>query len=78
VLEDLELIQQIHQPDGCHAVYPVLEGHKHLLLCTGCGRMRVVDGNEGMSDYINNIEDQTGYRVEEHWLQLFGICRDCA
>jgi Fe2+ or Zn2+ uptake regulation protein len=78
MLEELDLIQQIHQPDGCHAVYPTLEGHKHLLICTCCGGMQIVEGNEGMSDYISNIEEQTGYRVDEHWLQLFGLCQDCA
>jgi Fe2+ or Zn2+ uptake regulation protein len=77
VLEDLELIQQIHQPDGCHAVFPILEGHKHLLFCTACGQMKVVDGNVSMSDYISNVEDQTGYQVKDHWLQLFGTCQDC-
>jgi Fe2+ or Zn2+ uptake regulation protein len=77
MLDDLGLIQTIHQPDGCHAIYPAIEGHNHLLICTGCGQMRVVEGNEGISDYINRIEEQTSYQVEEHWLQLFGVCQDC-
>ena len=77
-LDDLGLIQQIHQPGGCHAIYPVIEGHKHLLICTSCGNMRVVEGNEGISAYISRIEGETGYLVEEHWLQLFGICQTCS
>ena len=78
MLDDLGLIQQIHQPGGCHAICPAVEGHKHLLICTGCGQMRVVEGNENISEYINKIEDQTGYQVQEHWLQLFGTCQDCS
>ncbi len=77
-LDALGLIQQIHQPGGCHAIYPAIEGHKHLLICTSCGQMRVVEGNEGISAYISRIEGETGYLVEEHWLQLFGICRTCS
>lgn len=78
MMEDLGLIQQIHQPGGCHAVFPALEGHKHMLICSRCGGMQIVEGNEGMSDYIRDIEELTGYCVKEHWLQLFGICQDCA
>lgn len=78
MLDDLGLIQQIHQPSGCHAICPAVEGHKHLLICTSCGQMRVVEGNEAVSEYIRMIEEQTGYQVEEHLLQLFGICQNCS
>jgi Fe2+ or Zn2+ uptake regulation protein len=77
MLEDLGLIQTIHLPDGCHSIYPVVEGHKHLLICTGCNQTRVVDGNEGIAEYIDRIEEQTNYQVNEHWLQLFGVCQEC-
>ena len=77
MLDELGLIQTIHQPDGCHAIYPVAEGLKHLLICTDCGQMRVVECNEGISDYIHKIEEQTSYQVEDHWLQLFGVCQEC-
>ncbi len=78
MLDGLGLIQQIHQPGGCHAICPAFEGHKHLLICNRCGQMRVVEGNENITEYIRRIEDQTGYQVEEHWLQLFGLCQDCS
>ena len=78
MMDDLGLIQQIHQPGGCHAIWPALDGHQHLLICTGCGQMRIVEGNEGISDYIEKVEQLTGYQVDEHWLQLFGTCQDCS
>lgn len=78
MLSKLGLTQQIHQPGGCHAICPAVEGHKHLLICTSCGQMRVVEGNEEVSEYIKMIENQTGYQVDEHWLQLFGICQNCS
>jgi Fe2+ or Zn2+ uptake regulation protein len=77
MLDELGLIQQIHQPDGCHGIWPALEGHKHLLLCTNCNDMQVIEGNEEISDYINMIEEQTSYQVRDHWLQLFGLCTGC-
>ncbi len=78
MLDDLGLIQQIHQPGGCHAIWPAVEGHKHLLICSSCGQMRVIEGNEDIEDYINKIEEQTGYHVKDHWLQLFGTCQNCS
>jgi Fur family transcriptional regulator, ferric uptake regulator len=78
MMDELGLIQQIHQPGGCHAIWPALEGHQHLLICTRCGQMRIVDGNEDISAYLRDIEQQTGYQVDEHWLQLFGVCQDCS
>jgi Fur family ferric uptake transcriptional regulator len=76
-LEDLGLIQQIHQPGGCHGICPSLDGHKHLLLCTRCNQMRVIEGNEEIAEYISMIEKETGYKVDEHWLQFFGLCESC-
>ncbi|MEJ2412437.1 MAG: Fur family transcriptional regulator [Anaerolineales bacterium] len=78
MMDELGLIQQIHQPGGCHAIWPALDGHQHLLICTSCGKMRIVDGNEEITAYLSNIEQQTGYQVDEHWLQLFGVCQDCS
>ena len=78
MLEDLDLVQQVHQPDGCHGVWPVFKGHNHYLICRDCGRMEVIPGDEDIESYIRKVEDQTGYRIEEHWLQFFGLCGRCA
>jgi len=78
MLDNLGLIQQIHRPGGCHGIGPAVDGHKHLLLCRTCGKMQVIEGNEEIDDYINRIEKETGYQVDEHWLQLFGTCSACA
>jgi Fur family ferric uptake transcriptional regulator len=77
MLDDLGLIQQIHQPGGCHGFWPTQEGHKHYLICKDCGHMRVVEGSEKIEGYILAIEDKTGFQVEEHWLQFFGLCEGC-
>jgi len=39
--------------------------------------MKVIEGDEDITGYIDNIEKQTGYRVDDHWLQFFGTCRGC-
>ena len=78
MLDRLGLIQQIHQTEGCHGIWPTVDGHKHLLLCRNCGQMQVIEGNEEITEYISMIEKNTGYKVDEHWLQLFGICSGCS
>ena len=30
-----------------------------------------------MNALVNGIEEKTGYLVQEHWLQLVGICEEC-
>ena len=78
MLEELGLVQQVHQPDGCHGVWPVYKGHNHYLICQECGRMEVIPGDEDIDSYIHKVEAQTGYRIQEHWLQFFGLCSQCA
>jgi Fur family ferric uptake transcriptional regulator len=77
VLDKLGLIQQIHQDEGCHKIWPALDGHKHYLICRDCGHTRVIEGSQDMEEYINNIEEKTGYQIDEHWLQFFGLCEGC-
>ncbi len=77
VLADLDLIQQIHQGEGCHAYGPALSGHKHFLICTECRRMVAFPGTEDVEALFEKVEDHSGYEVKGHWLQLFGLCQEC-
>lgn len=77
ILDELALIQQIHQGEGCHAYGPALSGHKHFLICTECGRMVAFSGMEEVEALLQEVEDRSGYEVKGHWLQLFGLCQDC-
>jgi Fe2+ or Zn2+ uptake regulation protein len=75
-LEELRLIQRVHQPQGCQAFITLGEGHQHLLLCQRCGRASFFEGDE-LEDLIDSISQKTGYSIREHWLQLFGLCENC-
>jgi Fe2+ or Zn2+ uptake regulation protein len=37
-MEELGLVQRVHQPDGCHMYLPAARGHQHLLICQNCGK----------------------------------------
>jgi len=76
-LEELGLIARVHLPDGCHRYLPATQGHQHLLLCTCCGQVAYFAGDE-LGGLFQNVASDTGYAIEEHWLQLFGQCPECA
>lgn len=75
-LEELGLIQRVHMPDGCHRYLRATQGHQHLLLCTRCGQIEVFDGDD-ITTLTQRVENSTGYQIQDHWLQLFGLCPQC-
>ena len=75
-LEALHLIQRVHQSSGCQAFIASRAGHQHLLLCQRCGSITFFEGDD-LDPLIDSISRRTGYKIEEHWLQLFGLCQDC-
>jgi Fe2+ or Zn2+ uptake regulation protein len=75
-LEELHLIQRVHQPEGCQAFIPAGQGHQHLLLCQRCGRVTYFEG-DNLDGLIAGISEKTGYKIRDHWLQLFGLCQNC-
>ena len=77
-LEELGLIQRVHQPSNCQAFVAAARGHQHLLICESCGAVQYFSGeHEKMEALIEAVADDSGYRVHEHWLQLFGTCERC-
>ncbi len=75
-LEELHLVQRVHQPEGCQAFIAAGQGHQHLLLCQRCGRVTFFEGDD-LKQLIGSLSARTGYQIREHWLQLFGLCANC-
>jgi Fur family ferric uptake transcriptional regulator len=75
-LEELVLIQRLHQEGGCHRVLPAIQGHQHFMVCSSCGGL-VYFGGDNLGPLFEQIAGQTGYEIREHWLQLFGLCPAC-
>jgi Fur family ferric uptake transcriptional regulator len=75
-LEELDLIQRVHQPDGCNAYLPHANGHQHLIICQQCGKAEYFEGDD-MNAFFKRVAEEHGFTVKEHWLQLFGTCSDC-
>lgn len=75
-LEALGLVQRVHHPHGCQSFLPASHGHEHLLLCQKCGSAETFSG-DNLDPLIHKIAERTGYRIDQHWLQLFGLCAKC-
>ncbi len=75
-LEELDLIQQVHQPDGCEAYIAAVPGHQHLLICQGCGRTEYFRG-DNLDPLMERVGIESGFLIQDHWLQLFGLCSAC-
>lgn len=73
----LGLVERIHRTDGCHGYLLVGPGHRHTLVCRICGRAQVFTGCAALEELIQKLEANTGYRIEDHLLQLFGVCGAC-
>ena len=77
-LEELELVQRVHQPSGCQAFIAAFSGHQHMLICQGCGRVEFFSGEEdSIETLMSHVGEACGYQVQSHWLQLFGVCEHC-
>lgn len=76
MLEQLGLVERVHQPHGCHAYIASTAEHQHLLLCQNCGRAERFSG-DNLEPLFALVAQQSGYLICEHWLQLLGICPRC-
>ncbi len=76
VLVECGAIRRIHQSDGCHAYARASEGHAHHVICERCRSVVEFDYCD-LSDLLAAVQQRTGFRVEGHWLELFGACPNC-
>lgn len=76
VLVECGAIRRIHQSDGCHAYARASEGHAHHVICESCQKVVEFDGCD-LSELLAAVQRRTGFRVEGHWLELFGACPNC-
>ena len=77
-LEELRLLQRVHRPSGCQGFVAAFRGHQHLLICQACGQVEFFEGqHERLDGLIATWLQTSGFNIQEHWLQLFGLCANC-
>jgi Fe2+ or Zn2+ uptake regulation protein len=76
VLAELGLVERLDLPTGEHAFVACAAKHHHHIVCSSCGRSTEVADN-GFEAVAAAIERHSGYRVDTHRLELFGLCPAC-
>lgn len=76
VLADVRAVERLDLPTGEHAYVACEPAHHHHVVCSTCGASRDID-DAGWRAVVQDIERRTGYRVDDHRLELFGSCPDC-
>ncbi len=79
ILERIGVLHRLDSGDG-HSRYELNlaseEHYHHHLICTECGH--ISEFNDDLLETIETrIHDETGFRITDHCLRFFGICRDC-
>ncbi|MCK4317038.1 MAG: transcriptional repressor [Anaerolineae bacterium] len=77
LLAELGLVRRIHTEEGCHGYVSVAMGEAgHHLVCTSC-HQAVEFPCTGLEETLAEVERLTGFSIQEHWLELFGLCPAC-
>ena len=72
----LGVLERLDLPSGEHAYVPCEPVHHHHVVCSRCGRTTEVE-ECGMQAVADEVSRQTGYRVDSHRLELYGLCAAC-
>ena len=76
VLAEIGAVERLDLPSGEHAYVGCEPAHHHHVVCSRCGRTSEID-DAGLRSVVREVARQTGYRVDEHRLELFGLCPAC-
>lgn len=76
VLAELGAIERLDLPSGGHAYVGCEPIHHHHVVCSRCGRTSEVD-DAGLRTVVREVARQTGFRIDEHRLEMFGLCPAC-
>lgn len=56
--------------------YEIKKGDHHHLICTECRSVRDVE-DKYMEELVEEIHENTNFKVKNHSMEFFGICKNC-
>ncbi|MDP8905065.1 MAG: transcriptional repressor [Chloroflexota bacterium] len=72
----LGALERLDLPSGEHAYVACEPLHHHHVVCSRCGRTAEV-ADLGLPAVVDEVRARTGFRIDEHRLELYGLCPDC-
>ena len=76
LLSEQGFVRRIHTEEGCHGDATANHGHHHHLICRRCGAAVEFQGCD-LTQFLEQISLETGYTIEDHLLELVGVCSNC-
>lgn len=76
LLESVGAVERLDRPTGEHAYVACAAAHHHHVICARCDRSIEV-GDLGLGAVAREVTRRTGYRIDGHRLELFGLCPTC-
>ena len=73
---DLDLLSRVQDPAGKTYFVATRPGHAHPLICRGCRTIVEFDACD-LSVLEKLLTAQTGYTIESHRLEVYGLCPRC-
>jgi Fur family ferric uptake transcriptional regulator len=75
ILDALGVARRVHTQGQCHG-YARAGGDQHYVVCRRCERV-VEFPCDGLDQLIAHVCQETGYDIDEHLLELTGLCPQC-
>ncbi len=75
--EEMGFLRWFHSQEGEHRYLASRPGHSHMLVCRMCSKA-VECSDCDLSILEQLIARKTGFTVEGHYLEFYGLCPDCA
>ena len=84
VLEEVGAVQRVVSTDdnGRYELNEEILGHHHHMLCSKCGDVRDVTVPAQLEEELDNaltqLAKRSGFKLDQHRLDLIGRCKKCA
>jgi Fur family ferric uptake transcriptional regulator len=76
LLSDVGAIRRVHGDGHCETFVPAETHHGHSVVCGRCGRVAEFTDCD-VSGLIVAATRETGFSIDQHLLQLSGVCAEC-
>ena len=90
ILETLGTVHKLHLAEGCHSYVlgsvrgvavdgnadDAASSHGHHIICQEC-HCAVEFAGCDIDAVVAAVQAQTGFEVQSHWLEMFGLCPSC-
>lgn len=76
LLASLDVLTRVLRSDGHPAYITGMPGHRHHLVCSGCGET-VAFSSCPVDQLVRDLSRDTRFRIDGHLLEVFGQCPAC-